>query len=188
MSKEKIKQVAVQHFNRYGYEGTRMAQIALDAGIRKQSLSYHFPGKKELFVELYKETVDEEILFVRSYLEAGSGAGWEERLYHFLHEHKNRFLLHPQVQMMFVVAFLTPPEVKDFILTEFKGYMSVLKEGATRLLAQEQALLMTSEECAIAFITLLDGLDVQLVYESSQKWERALDVGWRVFVRGISAG
>ncbi|SDN25866.1 transcriptional regulator, TetR family [Bacillus sp. OK048] len=29
-----------KHFNQFGYEGTKIAQIAEDAGIRKQSLSY----------------------------------------------------------------------------------------------------------------------------------------------------
>ncbi|MGG0791579.1 TetR family transcriptional regulator [Peribacillus simplex] len=39
MSKEKIKKIAIKHFNQYGYEGTKMAQIAEDAGMRKQPLS-----------------------------------------------------------------------------------------------------------------------------------------------------
>lgn len=67
MSKDRIKEIAIQHFNRFGYEGVRMAQIAEDAGIRKQSLSYHFPTKKDLLVELYGEVVEEEISFVRRY-------------------------------------------------------------------------------------------------------------------------
>ncbi|GJM73685.1 hypothetical protein HMSSN036_59010 [Paenibacillus macerans] len=67
MIREKIKEIAIQHFNRYGYEGTRMAQIAEETGIRKQSLSYHFSSKKELLLELYEEAVRNEIEFVRHY-------------------------------------------------------------------------------------------------------------------------
>ncbi|MBT2289550.1 TetR/AcrR family transcriptional regulator [Paenibacillus albidus] len=39
-------------FNRLGYEGTKMAQIAEEAGIRKQSIAYYYPTKKELLLEL----------------------------------------------------------------------------------------------------------------------------------------
>ena len=56
MSKEKIKRIAIKHFNQFGYEGTKMAQIAEEAGMRKQSLSYHYPTKKELLLEVYKKS------------------------------------------------------------------------------------------------------------------------------------
>ncbi|WP_410902858.1 TetR/AcrR family transcriptional regulator [Priestia filamentosa] len=44
MITNKIKGIAIHHFNELGYEGTKMARIAVEAGITKQSLSYHYPS------------------------------------------------------------------------------------------------------------------------------------------------
>ncbi|WP_019909039.1 TetR/AcrR family transcriptional regulator [Paenibacillus sp. HW567] len=184
MSKDRIKEIAVQHFNRYGYEGVRMAQIAEDAGIRKQSLSYHFSTKKALLEELYEEVVEEEISFVRSYFVSRSGLAWEEQLYQFLVEHKNRFVAHPNVHFMFVISFLTPTEVNDFVVVQYQRYLAILREEVDLLFAQGQSTRIPPEECTVAYMTLLDGLDVQLVYETLESYERALKIGWNVLLHG----
>lgn len=185
MSKDKIKEVAVQHFNRYGYYGVKMAQIANDAGIRKQSLSYHFPSKIALFTEIYGEVVDEEISFVRNFFAANQQSAWDERLYQFLVEHKNRFITHTEINFMFVVSFVTPTEANEIISIKFPQYLVALKEEVTRLFAREQISQLTPEECAQAYVTLLDGLDVQLVYENPDAYDKTLKISWRVFSHGI---
>lgn len=185
MSKDKIKEIAIQHFNRYGYEGVRMAQIAEEAGIRKQSLSYHFPTKKALLTDLYEEVVEEEISFVRSYFMSRSGLAWEEQLYQFLVEHKNRFVAQPNVHFMFVISFLMPTEVNDLLLAQFLRYLAVLREEVNLVFAQSQSTRIPPEECTVAYMTLLDGLDVQLVYETPESYERALKISWNVLLHGI---
>ncbi|MEK3732909.1 MULTISPECIES: TetR/AcrR family transcriptional regulator [Paenibacillus] len=183
MSKDKIKEIAIQHFNRYGYEGTRMAKIAEEAGIRKQSLSYHYSSKKELLLELYAEAVQSEIEFVHHYFHRAGGWSWEDRLYNFLVEHKNRFLMHPNVNLMFVFSFIPPLEVNDYVLSQYRRYLAVLKGELTALF--EEAGHPSPEECSVAYVTLLDGLDVQLVYETHQSYERTMAIAWSVFLAGI---
>lgn len=185
MSKDRIKEIAIQHFNRFGYEGVRMAQIAEDAGIRKQSLSYHFPTKKDLLVELYGEVVEEEISFVRRYFLTNEDMPWTERLYQFLLEHKERFLTQPNVHFMFVLSFLPPIELHEFAPFQYRRYLTVLKEEATSLFARDQAVRMPPDECTIAYMTLMDGLDVQLVYETAQTYDQALKIGWNALLHGI---
>lgn len=183
MSRDRIKEIAIQHFNRYGYEGTKMAQIAEEAGIRKQSLSYHFPSKEKMLLELYEEAVQNEIEFVRSYFQDHQSDIWHEQLYHFLIEHKNRFLTQPSVNLMFVFSFMTPLEVGDFILAQYRQYLAVLKTELNRIF--HEAGQKSAEECTVAYVTLLDGLDVQLVYETRQSYDRTLAISWKVFLAGI---
>ncbi|NGZ76482.1 TetR/AcrR family transcriptional regulator [Saccharibacillus alkalitolerans] len=185
MSREKIKEVAILHFNRYGYEGAKMSQIAEEAGIRKQSMAYHFSSKKELLTELYGEIVEEEIAFVRRYFAESADAAWEDRLHGFLVEHKNRFLTSPNVNLMFVFSFTTPIEVHDYVLTQYRRYLAALKEEATALFSAAAVGSLPPEACTVAYVTMLDGLDVQLVYETKHAYEQTLSIVWNLFLTGI---
>ncbi|WP_145046673.1 TetR/AcrR family transcriptional regulator [Paenibacillus xylanexedens] len=187
MSKQRIKEIAIQHFNRYGYEGTKMAQIAEEAGIRKQSLAYHYATKKALLLEIYEEVVQEEQQFVRQFFSESSTLPLEQQLHSFLLEHKNRFLTHPNVAFMYILSFITPLEVHDFVLAQYRTYLGTLKEELSATFATVQAtdIRLSPEEATVAFVTLMDGLDVQLVYETRQSYEQALAIAWNVFWSGI---
>lgn len=186
MSKAHIKEVALQHFRNYGYHGVRMAQVAQDAGIRKQSLAYHFSSKKDLFEDIYKDAVEEEISFVRSFFNTTDEASaWEATLHPFLVEHKNRFLHNAGSNYMFITSFLPPVEDYHYVMNEYRRYLGILKDEITRLFAQDQRLRFTPNQCTQIYITLLDGLDVQLVYENADAYEQLLEVNWNMFLHGI---
>lgn len=185
MSKQRIKEIAIQHFIRYGYEGVKMAQIAEECGIRKQSLSYHFASKKSLLIEIYGETVKQEQKFVRDFFSQSRSENLEQQLFTFLQEHKNRFLTNPNVTFMYILAFITPLEVYDYVAGQFRAYITTLKEELTGLFSKFEDIRLTPEEATIAFVTLMDGLDIQLVYETRQSFEQALTITWNVFWAGI---
>ncbi|MBT2284212.1 hypothetical protein J7E78_11755 [Paenibacillus polymyxa] len=44
---------------------------------------------------------------------------------------------------------------------------------------------LSPEEATVAFVTVMDGLDVQLVYQTRQSYEQALAITWNVFWSGI---
>lgn len=184
MSKKKIKKIAINHFNQFGYDGTKMAQIAEEAGIRKQSLSYHYPTKKDLLMEVYKEVIDEEQSFVRQYFGEHKEKSLEKLLYDFLTEHKNRFLTEPNASFMYSLSFITPLDVNDFVLSQFRLYLATLKEVIGSCFTNHNFRL-SPEECTIAFVTMLDGLDIQLVYETRQAYERVQRITWDIFWKGI---
>ncbi|WP_345470954.1 TetR family transcriptional regulator [Glutamicibacter ectropisis] len=48
--RERILDAAVRRFARRGYEGTRIADIAKDAGMTDAGLIHHFPSKEKLFL------------------------------------------------------------------------------------------------------------------------------------------
>lgn len=52
--KTKIKNVAVDYFNRDGYHGTTIRNIARDAGCSLPMVNYYYKSKKELFHEIIK--------------------------------------------------------------------------------------------------------------------------------------
>jgi len=53
--KERIKEVAVEHFNKNGYHGTTMRNIAKDVNCSLPVIYYYYKNKKELFDEIIKK-------------------------------------------------------------------------------------------------------------------------------------
>lgn len=58
---EKIRQSAVHHFAREGYDGASLAAIAGDVGIKKQSLYTYFKNKDELFLQMFPDAFQNEL-------------------------------------------------------------------------------------------------------------------------------
>jgi AcrR family transcriptional regulator len=52
--KERIKEVAVEHFNSNGYHGTTIRNIAKDVNCSLPMIYYYYNNKKELFDEIIK--------------------------------------------------------------------------------------------------------------------------------------
>lgn len=53
--KTRIKEVAVDHFNKNGYHGTTIRKIASDVGCSLPMIYYYYKNKKELFHEIIKK-------------------------------------------------------------------------------------------------------------------------------------
>ena len=53
--RDRIKEVAVEHFNAHGYYGTTIRNIARDVNCSLPMIYYYFNNKKELFDEIIKK-------------------------------------------------------------------------------------------------------------------------------------
>ncbi|MDD4728838.1 MAG: TetR/AcrR family transcriptional regulator [Dysgonamonadaceae bacterium] len=53
--RERIKEVAVEHFNNNGYHGTTIRNIARDVNCSLPMIYYYYNNKKELFNEIIKK-------------------------------------------------------------------------------------------------------------------------------------
>ncbi|AST94519.1 MULTISPECIES: TetR/AcrR family transcriptional regulator [Shouchella] len=184
MSKQKIKQVAINQFYRNGYEGVKMSQIAEEAGIRKQSLSYHYPSKKELFMELYKEVIDAEIVFTQSFFDRFSSLPPKEVLYSFLKEVSLRAYDKPNTGFLQALSFAEPLEIQSYVSAHYIPYLNTLKTEIKKVFDKE-TFNYTSDECTVAFIVLFDGLIVDLLYNTKQSFDYSLDISYKIFWNNI---
>jgi AcrR family transcriptional regulator len=58
-TREALIDAATELFAERGFDGTRVDQIALSAGVNKAMISYHFGGKKSLYNEILAATLNE---------------------------------------------------------------------------------------------------------------------------------
>lgn len=184
--KEVIRETAVYHFNAYGYEGVKMSKIAEEVGIRKQSLSYHYPSKKKLLLETYHETIKEEILFIEEFFSNKDQLNTKEILWLFLKETERRFHKQPSVAFLQIMSFRAPLELEDLINSYYLEYLHTFKQHLI-LLAADIDTVCSPEEFAISFITIFHGLIAQIIYESSKSFHYASQATFSVFWKGITS-
>ena len=56
VTRQRLLEEAIRRFGAQGYEGTSLDEVAGAAGVRKQTLLYHFPGKEALLQACVTET------------------------------------------------------------------------------------------------------------------------------------
>ena len=77
-TEEKILEAAKSVFHRKGFDGTRMQEIADEAGINKALLHYYYRSKENLFDAVFKDAFNE--LFKKIFSIVGSTIPFEEKI------------------------------------------------------------------------------------------------------------
>ncbi|WP_042224187.1 TetR/AcrR family transcriptional regulator [Oceanobacillus manasiensis] len=183
--KEAIRHTAVRHFNAHGYEGVKMNRIAEELGIRKQSLSYHYASKSKLLTDTYANAVKEEVTFLKSFFERAKSLETKETLIQFLKETQQRYYKHPTVAFLQSMSFKAPLETSDLIISYYHEYLHVFKQQIMNL-ANDPIITCSMEQVATSFITLFDGLVIQLVYENAESFHRASQISFQIFWKGVT--
>lgn len=138
-----------------------------------------------LFQEIYTEAVEDEIRFIQQYFQQHAAEPIEQQLYHFLTEHKERFQTNSNTRLMLTISFIIPDEMYEEMSKKPYRYIDMLTAALESCFAR-QTFRKSAKECALAFVTLLDGLDIQLVYEDSERYEQLQKITWDIFWTGIS--
>lgn len=75
-TKRAIFNSGIMVFSRYGYDGATVDEVAINAGVAKGTLYYHFKGKEDLFnfiikegINFIKEAVEEALVDVKDPIE-----------------------------------------------------------------------------------------------------------------------
>jgi|SRR3954452_19568405 AcrR family transcriptional regulator len=67
---------AIDLFNRKGYEGTSVADLAAELGFSKSAIYHHVPSKEHLLAQALDEALDELTAVVRDALDDGGGTAY----------------------------------------------------------------------------------------------------------------
>lgn len=80
MTAHSIRDAALFHFARDGYEGASLRAIADEVGIKKPSIYAHFSGKEDLFMRTLEYAFDEVRRHTLEYFRDHTHLTLEERL------------------------------------------------------------------------------------------------------------
>jgi len=191
MTSNRIKEVALNHFTKNGYEGTSMAQIADDVGIKKQSIYTHFKGKDELFLQVCSDVFADEIKFVIEYIESNSTRFIEDFLYGFLSHYKERYEKNDHTKFWLRTTFFPPTHLYERVMKTVYEYLDQLEELLFPIM--EKAIkdgkissTIDAKRAVAAFLGVLDGILVEMLYGGPERSLKRLDASWYLYWRGLS--
>ncbi|WP_174733206.1 TetR/AcrR family transcriptional regulator [Mesobacillus harenae] len=191
MSSAQIKEVSLRHFAVSGYEGTSMAQIADEVGIKKQSIYTHFKGKDELFLQLCTDAFENEIKFVITFIESNRARPIKEFLLNFLLECKDRYGKLDSTQFWVRTAFFPPMHLNNQVMKYVYEYLDKLEELLLPIIENaikegEVSSTLDEHQATAAFLGVLDGIFVEMLYGGPERLQKRLDASWYLYWRGLS--
>ncbi|AIQ51560.1 TetR/AcrR family transcriptional regulator [Paenibacillus sp. FSL R7-0331] len=190
MTSNRIREIALAHFAKNGYEGASLADISAEVGIKKQSIYNHFKGKDELFLTVFRDAAEREMLFIEGYLQQSGSLPLEEMLHGFLHSYSRRYEQEDDTRFFLRMAFFPPAHLREEIVEYSNRHLDrigLLLQAHFESAAQGGIIHpeVTAATASVAFIAVLDGMFVELLYGNTESAAHRLDASWRVYWRGI---
>jgi AcrR family transcriptional regulator len=190
MTAHKIMEVALRHFARSGYEGASLGDISAEVGIKKPSIYNHFKGKDELFLAVYRHAAERELRFVEEDLERDGTASLKGRLFGLLERYKDRYEKEDDTKFFLRTSFFPPAHLKADIVSWGSLHIDKMAEQVQEVFraAAERSLLhpdVTYRQATDAYMAVLDGFFVEMLYGDEARARQRLDASWHVFWRGI---
>ncbi|MCC2962680.1 TetR/AcrR family transcriptional regulator [Massilia sp. IC2-278] len=183
-SVDRICAVAVLHFAEFGYDGSSLATIAEQVGMRKASLYAHFASKDALYGEIFADALAQETAFARACFNDESGKEGTGEAYCRLVA--DRYRDSPSLRFLLRTAYLPPASLRPIVAPGYEGYLQTVRHlygaGLLARLPIEQAAV---QQFADAYLGIVDSLHVELVYGSAQAFAQRHAALWRILSDSI---
>lgn len=191
LTSDKIKEVSLKHFAKNGYEGASLAHIAEDVGIKKQSIYTHFKGKDELFLRLCMDSSEKEIRFVINFIEINQTRPIKDFLYDFLLQSIDRYEKEDSNKFWVRTAFFPPIHLNEIVMKHVYETLDKLEKLLIPIIKKAISERKLSSKiggktAAAAFLGILDGIFVEMLYGGPDRLKKRLDASWEVYWQGLS--
>lgn len=188
MSSKNLTQVALKQFSINGFEGTTLATIGEECGIKKQSIYSHFKSKDELFLSAYEEALAKELNYVYQWIAKHERESIRVILSSFIDDYFSRYLTDYSMTFFFRYAFFTPVQFKLHVDEGTNLFISELERLFIKIFNQKKDYIMcsfSSSDCALSYLTLFDGLVVELLYGSEERLTQRKNAALDLFLHAL---
>lgn len=171
-AKQRIIDVAFEHFVLSGYEGASLSIIAESVGIRKASIYTHFKSKDALFYELLEDALNIECMNLKENFHNTSDQYLPGESY--LRGIKCRYKDSVTYQFLTRIAFVPPSHLVEHVKSVYQSYINQVLEHYDLEFSKTINNSKYQEMYADAYLGILDSLSVELLYDG-RMYERRLD-------------
>ncbi|MBE9916727.1 TetR/AcrR family transcriptional regulator [Paenibacillus donghaensis] len=190
-AKRSLLDTALTHFAREGYEGASLQKIAEDVGIKKPSIYAHFKGKDDLFLCSLKNALKEEKRRIVRYFFSRRNLPLEKSLFEMLEFLQEEYTRSSESKFVLRMSFFPPSALYDEVMELILPFIDSMERRVIQLMEQVQAegsvTICDPEDAAVAYMTLTDGILVEMVYGGVASSKRRLKAAWPIFWAGVQA-
>lgn len=162
-SKQRIIDVAFEHFVLNGYEGASLSAIAETVGIRKASIYTHFKSKDALFLELLQDSLEIECEYLKTCFKTCSNEKLPGEVY--LYEIKSRYESAISYQFLTRIAYVPPSHLMESVTSAYQHYIETIIQLYQVELSEITHDAKDLEIYTDAYLGILDSLSVELLYD-----------------------
>lgn len=192
IGKRRILEAALAQFARDGYEGASLQHIAEAAGIKKPSIYAHFKGKEDLFLSVLSRVFKEERHRIVHFFLSRQGDPLEERLRGLFLMLQEEYERNKDTKFVMRMLFFPPHAVYEEVTQIIYPFLDSLESKLIKLMESESRIgtftVMDIHQAAIAYMTLADGIMVELLYSQPERSKKRLQAAWPIYWAGITGG
>ena len=190
MSSKKIRDVALSHFANFGYEGASLSKIAEEVGIKKPTIYSHYKGKDDLFLSVVHYVFQLERRRILEYFQSCEDMPLKTKLHGMFQWLEQGFTESDTTKFLLRVAFFPPPALFDEVMNIVNPFLDGMQRNLIKLLnkatKQGEFSHPNIEAVAIAYLTLIDGVLVELLYGGKQRYQIRVEAAWSIFWQGAN--
>ncbi|MDD4600224.1 hypothetical protein SDC9_04306 [bioreactor metagenome] len=192
MTAKRILIVALKHFSAKGYDGTSLAEIAGDVGIKKPSIYAHYKSKHDLFLAVVEEVAEDYRNYRQQVLLDTKTMNFEQRLYCIFESMIIYFLQDRSKMAFWVRVWMFPPvELRDTILMPWKNlntvFVSIIENIFQEGIAKGEVRDGNARDMANTYLCLLDGIITRVILTDDDHYINMLPQVWQCFWAGAKA-
>ncbi|AWB46294.1 TetR/AcrR family transcriptional regulator [Paenibacillus sp. CAA11] len=189
VGKQGLLQAALCRFALDGYAGASLKDIAEEAGIKKPSIYAHFQGKDDLFLHVLEHCVIKVKRKIRRFYLHQLDEPLSQRLKGLLSFLQDSYHQDRDTQFLLRTFYFPPQELYAEVLSRGNPFLDGMEQMLTLELGREiqnrGSSLIEPAHAATAYMTLADGVLLDMLYEIPERSRRRLELSWPVYWKGI---
>ncbi|MGU3493275.1 TetR/AcrR family transcriptional regulator [Xanthobacteraceae bacterium A53D] len=179
----RIVVAAIDHFAERGYDASSLTEIAEAVGIRKASLYAHFSSKDALFMAAFGDVMAAERACVAEAFAAENGSGLPGLAYG--RSLITRFAESAHLRLLLRTGYMPPAALRAEVDAGHEIYLAELKAECESMLKVRVATAggLSADRSAlysVAYLGIIDSVQVKLIYTDAAQAQARLDAMWRV--------
>ncbi|GAA0492842.1 TetR/AcrR family transcriptional regulator [Salinibacillus aidingensis] len=191
MSSEKIRNVALSHFARHGYEGASLSEIAKETGIKKSTIYSHYKGKDDLFLTVVRYVFRLERRNILSYFQSSGQKSIKEKLLGFFDYIEDRFYQSDTAKLLLRMCFFPPWHFRGEVSKIVNAFIARMQRLLVKLMKHHhkngELTGVDSYQAALAYITLVDGVVIELLFTGKNEFFERVNVSFPIYWRGLAS-
>lgn len=190
-TKPQLLMIALSQFAQHGYEGTSLADIASEAGIKKPSIYAHFKSKEDLFLNVLRQTFREFKRRIIRYMIHHVDIPLQDRLYQLIAFLQQQYSDDAMIKFVMRMCFFPHSASEKEIIPLVYALIDDLEARLLRLLdvhvdQQDLQLVVSTTEAAKGYMTVVDGVMIDMLYSEPSRSVQRLNVIFPIYWRGIT--